>query len=60
MAHFWLSTIGAVVINLGVYLIYSGMPEAEPVAATGSIGVILGMAFFAIIVFKHTGTDQRQ
>ncbi len=52
MAHFWLSTIGATLINLGVYMIYAGMPEADPVAAIGSIGVILGMVIFTAIVFK--------
>ena len=55
MVHFWLSTLGAIVINLGVFLFYSGMPEAEPVAAIGSIIVILGMATFAVVVFKNTG-----
>ena len=54
LAHFWLSVVGAVIINVGVYLIYSGMPEADPVAGIGSIFVILGMASFAVNVYKNT------
>lgn len=53
--QFWLSTLGAIVINVGVYLLYTGMPEADPVAAIGSIAVILGMLLFAVVVFKYTG-----
>ena len=55
MVHFWLSVTGTIVANLGVYLLYSGIPEADPVAAIGSIAVILGMATFATVVFKNTG-----
>ncbi|MBT3331034.1 MAG: cytochrome-c oxidase [Rhodospirillales bacterium] len=58
LAHFWLSTLGAIVINVGVYLIYSDVPEGDPVAAVGSIATILGMATFAVIVFKNTGSDK--
>ena len=53
LAHFWLSTLGAITINVGVYIIYAGTPEADPVAAIGSIAVILGMLAFAINVFSH-------
>ena len=56
--HFWLSTVGAVVINAGVYLIYSHVPAGDPVAAVGSIATILGMATFAVILFKNTGPDR--
>ena len=57
LLHFWLSLTGTIVMNLGVYLFYSGVSEADPIAAVGSIGVILGMMVFAVIVFKNTGTD---
>ncbi len=57
VVQFWLSTLGAIVINIGVYLLYTGFPEAEPVAALGSMAVILGMAVFAVVAFKYTGTD---
>ena len=53
LAHFWLSTIGAIIVNVGVYLIYSGMPQGDPVAGIGSIIVILGMASFAVNVYKN-------
>jgi hypothetical protein len=52
LAHFGLSTFGAVVINIAVYLLYAGVAEADPIAGIGSIAVILGMAAFATIVFK--------
>lgn len=54
LAHFWLSLAGAISINLGVYLFYSGIPEAEPIAALGSMAAILGMLLFAVVVFKNT------
>ena len=42
----------SVLIGVGVGLVHSGYPQAEPVAAIGSIVAILGMLLFAWMVFR--------
>lgn len=45
-------TFGTVVMVSGVALIYGGYPQAEPVAATGSVIVLAAMLIFAYLVFR--------
>jgi cbb3-type cytochrome oxidase subunit 1 len=54
MLHFWLVVLGAIIMNIGIYLIRSGMPEADPIAAVGSIATILGMVLFGGVVFRNS------
>jgi cbb3-type cytochrome oxidase subunit 1 len=53
--HFWIANIGLVGLIASVAAIYGGYPAADPGAKVFSIIVILGMALFAVIVFKATG-----
>ena len=54
LSQFWISTIGVVVMNTGIFLIYAGMPKAEPAAAIGSLLVIAGLILFALIALRAT------
>lgn len=59
VAHFWLSTLGAIVINVGIYLTHGGMEGAHPIAGVGAILVILGMISFATVVFRNGGEGRQ-
>ena len=49
--HFWIANAGALLLSIGVYLIFSGATELEIVAIIGSLLTLLGMLLFGIIVF---------
>lgn len=44
-------------MNTGIFLIYSGLPKAEPAAAIGSLFVIAGLLLFALIATRATRPD---
>jgi hypothetical protein len=44
--------VGGITLATGVALIYSGYPEADPVAAIGSLITLAGMLFFAFLIFR--------
>ncbi len=46
-AQFWITTLSAVVMCVSLIFLYGGTPEAEPGAALGSIGFLVGTLFFA-------------
>lgn len=50
--HFWAAQLGYILIIIGIWLIYGGMPEAEPIAAIGSLISLAAMILFAFIVFR--------
>ena len=56
--HFWVSNLAFIALMISVALVHGGVPEADPVAAVFSIVVILGLALFAVIVFKATGQKE--
>jgi len=53
-AVLWIiAAFGAVVTIIGLYILYGGNPEAgEPFATIGSLAVALGMALFAVMVWR--------
>lgn len=61
-AHFWLHNIGLPIMLIGVFLIYSGQPEAgEPFAKSGSSILGLGFVCFALNLWLNAGKqDQGQ
>ncbi len=52
--HFWVTNAGFVGLMLSVGAIHGGYDAAEAGASVFSLVVILGMALFAVIVFKAT------
>lgn len=51
--HFWLQTVSTIVMVGSLYFLYGGNPGAEPGAAIGSIGYLLGVVLFAWISLKR-------
>jgi heme/copper-type cytochrome/quinol oxidase subunit 1 len=49
--HFWLAQASLVVLLIGLFLIFSGQPSADPIAAVGSIGMLASMILFGIIAW---------
>jgi len=47
--HFSLQTVATVVMLTSLFLLYGGNPGAEPGAALGSIGYLIGVVLFAWI-----------
>jgi hypothetical protein len=49
--HFWLAEVSLVVLVIGLYLIFSGNPGADPIAAIASIGLLASMILFGLIAW---------
>jgi hypothetical protein len=47
--QFWLAQVSLAGIIVGLFLIYSGSPEADPIAGIASIGLLVSMILFAVI-----------
>jgi hypothetical protein len=47
LAHLWLSQITFALLVVGLYLIYSGKTQFDPLAAIGSIGYAVSFLIFA-------------
>ena len=52
--HFWLSQVSFIGLVIGLWMLYSGNAEAEPVAAASAIGYALSFLIFALVVFQTT------
>lgn len=51
-AHFWLAEISLVILLVGLFGIFGGKPDlGEPLAAVGSIGILLSVILFAFIAW---------
>lgn len=50
--HFWLQTVSSIVMFGSLFLLYGGNESAEPGAAIGSIGYLLGFVLFAWIAIS--------
>lgn len=48
----WIWIAGTVSLSIGVGLIYSGAPEAEPLAAIGSLVLFADLLLFAALVLR--------
>jgi FtsH-binding integral membrane protein len=53
----WVWIAGTVVLVAGVGLIYTGHPEADPIAAVGSFIVLIAALMFAWILYRRERTD---
>ncbi len=51
--HFWGSQVGFITTIIGIWLIYSGKPEADPIAAVGSMILAASTVVFVVIVFRQ-------
>jgi len=57
-AHFWIANIGMIGLIGSVAAIHGGYPAVgDPSAKVFSLVVVLGMAVFAVIVFKATARN---
>jgi hypothetical protein len=52
LAQVWIWIAGTVIQAIGVGLVHTGTPQAEPAAAGGSIIVIVAMLMFGWLVFR--------
>ena len=51
-AHFWLAESSLVILLVGLFGIFGGKPDlGEPLAAVGSIGILLSVILFAFIAW---------
>ena len=49
--HFWVAEASLVIIVVGLWLIFSGRAEFEPLAAVGALGYAGSFAIFAVGAF---------
>lgn len=54
----WLWIVGTVIQAIGVGLVHTGSPQAEPAAAGGSILVLVAMLMFAWLVYREADNKQ--
>ena len=54
----WAWIAGTVVLVAGVGLIYTGHPEADPIAGVGSFIILFSMLMFAWILYRRERTEQ--
>lgn len=53
----WVWIAGTVVLVAGVGLVYTGHPEAEPIAAVGSFIILFAGMMFAWILYRRERTE---
>jgi hypothetical protein len=53
----WTWIAGTLVLVAGVGLIYTGHPEADPIAAVGSFIILFSMLMFAWILYRRERTE---
>ncbi len=51
LAHFWLAQVSFVALVIGLFLLFNGHAQAEPIAAVASIGLLLSAIVFAVVAF---------
>ena len=49
--HFWLAQGSFVTLIIGLFLIFSGRENADPIAAVSSVGLLLSTILFAAIAW---------
>lgn len=52
--HYWLATISLAGLIVGLWFLYSGNADAEPIAAISSIAYAISFLLFAAVVFRVT------
>ena len=58
MVQVWTWIAGTVVLTVGVGLIFTGHPEADPIAAVGSFIVLFAALLFGWLVYQREGAKQ--
>jgi hypothetical protein len=53
----WIWIAGTAVLGVGVGLVHTGHPNAEPIAAIGSFTVLFAMLVFAWLVFRRSSVS---
>lgn len=53
--HFWLHNIGLPIQMITLAMYYGGNTSVEPVLALASVVIGIGVACFAVNLWKHTG-----
>ncbi len=58
-AHFWLAQISLAALVVGLYLLYSGQTQYEPVAAISSLGYATSFLIFVAVALRamHQRSD---
>jgi cbb3-type cytochrome oxidase subunit 1 len=51
--HFWLAELSLAVLIVGLFLLFSGVTAAEPLAAAGSMGLLASAVLFAVVAWPH-------
>lgn len=49
--HFWLAQASFVTLIVGLFLIFSGNPGADPIAAASSTGLLISMIVFGLVAW---------
>jgi cbb3-type cytochrome oxidase subunit 1 len=49
--HFWLAQTSLITLTVGLFLLFNGVEAADPLAAIGSIGLLISMIVFAIVAW---------
>jgi hypothetical protein len=52
LMQIWMWIIGTIILTIGVGLVHTGHAIGDPIAAVGSIIVLLGMLLFGWLVFR--------
>lgn len=47
--QFWLAQLSLLILIVGLFLLFNGHQEADPLAAIGSIGLLISMILFGVI-----------
>jgi hypothetical protein len=53
LVQVWIWIVGTAVLGIGVGLVHTGHPNAEPIAAIGSFTVLFAMLVFGWLVFRR-------
>ncbi len=52
LLHFWLAQLSLAALSVGLYLIYSGQKQYEPIAAVSSLGYAASFLVFAVVALS--------
>lgn len=55
--HFWLHNIGLPIMMVGLFCVIKGLHQAEAVIGIGATIAVIGIALFAINVFRNVNAD---
>jgi cbb3-type cytochrome oxidase subunit 1 len=50
-AHFWMAEVSLIVLIGALFAIFGGNAGADPLAALGSLGLLLSMVLFALVAY---------